>query len=371
MSNVIHLGTRKGLFTLTKNNGQWSIENVDFLGEPVSMLLHDRRDGALYAGLNLGHFGAKLWRQDSPGDEWKEVAVPIYPEGAVFAIPSWEEGVPPKTKPASLSEIWALEPAGDDKPGKLWAGTIPGGLFYSKDRGDSWQLVESLWNREERMKWFGGGKDDPGIHSICVDPRDSNHVTIGVSCGGVWETTNAGENWAIIGKGLRADFLPPDLQFEPDSQDPHLLNFCPANPDVMWVQHHNGVFHSTDGARTFREIEKAGPSTFGFAVAVHPTDDQTAWFVPGQKDECRVPVNGELVVARTRDGGETFEELREGLPQEHCYDIVYRHSMDVDATGDNLVFGSSTGGLWTSENGGDSWQCFSNLLPQIYCVRYQ
>jgi hypothetical protein len=370
MSTTIHLGTRKGLFTLKRRTSGWEIDRVDFLGQSVTMLLEDHRDRALYAGLNLGHFGAKLRRSDDGGANWTELAVPVYRETDVIAAPSIDENTPASTKPASLAEVWALEAAGGDAASSLWAGTIPGGLFRSDDRGESWQLNEPLWNREERTDWFGGGKDEPGIHSICVDPRDSRHVTLGVSCGGVWETTDDGESWSLVGDGLRADFVPPDQAMKKSIQDAHRLAQCLTNPDVMWVQHHNGIFHSTDGSKTYREINQAGPSTFGFAVCAHPQDEQTAWFVPGVKDECRVPVDGKLVVTRTRDGGRTFEALHSGLPQQHCYDIVFRHGLDVDASGEQLVMGSSTGGLWISENGGDSWYGFSNVLPQIYVARF-
>jgi len=157
----------------------------------------------------------------------------------------------------------------------------------------------------------------------------------------------------------------------PNIQDAHRLAQCPSNPDVMWIQHHNGIYHSVDGAQSWREIESVELSTFGFGVCSHPRDDQTAWFVPGVSDECRVPVDGQLVVTRTRDGGKTFDVLREGLPQHHCYDIVFRHGLDADTTGERLAMGSSTGGLWISENAGDSWINVSNVMPQVYCVRFE
>jgi photosystem II stability/assembly factor-like uncharacterized protein len=112
------------------------------------------------------------------------------------------------------------------------------------------------------------------------------------------------------------------------------------------------------------------PSVFGFAVAVHPQDPDTAWLVPAVKDECRVPVGGKLVVTRTRDGGKSWTVLREGLPQEHAYDLVYRHGLDVDESGQRLAFGSTTGGLWVTENQGDSWECVSAHLPPIASVRF-
>jgi hypothetical protein len=136
------------------------------------------------------------------------------------------------------------------------------------------------------------------------------------------------------------------------------------------VQHHNGIFVSSDEGRTFTEITTAKPSAFGFAVVVHPRDPDTAWFVPEIKDEKRIPSDGKVVVTRTRDGGKSFEVLTDGLPQNYAYDIVYRHALALDGTGERLAFGSTTGGLWVSENQGDRWNCVTHTLPPIYAVQF-
>jgi hypothetical protein len=138
----------------------------------------------------------------------------------------------------------------------------------------------------------------------------------------------------------------------------------------MWAQHHNGIFRTTDGAASWQEIQHKNPSAFGFAVAVHPQDPNTAWFVPAIKDEKRIPVDGRVVVSRTRDGGKSFEVLSRGLPQEHAYDLTYRHALAIDDSGQRLAFGSTTGSCWISENQGDSWTCLSSHLPPIHCVRF-
>tara|TARA_B100001123_G_C15221821_1_gene991562 strand:- start:513 stop:1022 length:510 start_codon:yes stop_codon:yes gene_type:complete len=150
---------------------------------------------------------------------------------------------------------------------------------------------------------MGAGMDYAGIHSILIDPRDADHVTVGGSVGGIYHTTDGGESWAAIGEGLRAEYVPPEQAGNPEVQDPHCLVHCLGEPDTMWTQHHNGVFVSRDGGRHWDEIEKIDPFTFGFAVSVHPKAGNTAWLVPGVKDEHRVPVDGKLVVTRTRDGG--------------------------------------------------------------------
>jgi photosystem II stability/assembly factor-like uncharacterized protein len=266
--------------------------------------------------------------------------------------------------------IWSLEAGGADQPGTLWAGTLPGALFRSRDHGDSWELIDALWQRPERAQWFGGGYPQPGIHSICVDPRASERLSVAVSCGGVWYSDDDGASWACRAEGMRAAYMPPELQGTPEIQDPHRMVACPAQPDTLWVQHHNGIFLSTDGAVHWQEIHDVAPSSFGFAVAVHPVEPGTAWFVPAVKDECRVPVGQRLVVTRTRDAGRSFETLSRGLPQTDCFDLVYRHGLAIDTSGQCLAMGSTTGHLWLSDDQGDNWQAVAGNLPPIYALRF-
>lgn len=331
MAKTVLVSTRKGLFRMDRKNGQWRVEAVEFLGVPVSNALAGPEHDHWYAALDHGHFGVKLHRSDDAGKSWKEIAAPRYPRAE-----NAEEG-------DSLELIWTLEFADADNPDALWAGTIPGGLFYSGDAGESWQLNDALWRHKQEQQWFGGGFPSPGIHSICVHPADHRHIVLGVSCAGVWLTTDGGASWVSRSKGLRNEYMPPGQQYDAIGQDPHRLVQCHASPDHMWIQHHNGMFSSGDGADSWQEIENVKPSVFGFAVVVHPADGDTAWFVPGVKDECRIPVDGRLVVNRTRDGGKSFEALSGGLPTEPGYDLVYRHGLDIDDTGDCLVMGSTTG----------------------------
>ncbi|HEX6985038.1 MAG TPA: exo-alpha-sialidase, partial [Planctomycetaceae bacterium] len=324
----------------------------------------DAAGGVQYAAARLGHFGVKLYRSSDRAQTWEECAAPCYPPQ-----PESDGGEPDPHK-WSLDQVWVLESGGPAAPDVIWAGTNPGGLFRSRDRGTTWELVRPLWEHPDRRRWMGGGYDVPGIHSVCVDPRDPDRIAVGVSTGGVWRTRDGGRSWAAAGEGMRAEYMPPELQFDPVAQDPHRLVQCPSSPEWLWVQHHNGIFVSSDGGDRWREIDGVRPSAFGFAVAVHPADPRTAWFVPATKDERRVPVDGRVVVTRTRDGGESFEVLTRGLPQAHAYDLVYRHALDVSAGGDRLAFGSTTGGLWASEDGGDSWHTLSLNLPPVYAVRF-
>ena len=359
MSDRAYLSTRKGLFELRRTGAQWQVGERHFLGEPVSIALADVRDGTLYAALNLGHFGVKLHRRDPGSEAWTEIAAPAYP----LKPEDSEDKVEWKNK-----LVWSLEAGGADQPGVLWAGTLPGGLFKSLDRGDSWQLVRALWDVPQRAEWFGGGYDVPGIHSICVDPRNSDHVLVGISCGGVWRSEDGGASWTISATGMRADYMPPELNENEAVQDPHRVVRSRANPDLLWCQHHNGMWRSENGGRNWQEITNVPVSNFGFAVAVHPGDGNTAWFAPAEADQRRIPVDTAMAVTRTTDGGKSFTVLREGLPQEQCYDLVYRHGLTVSDDGCSVLMASTTGGVWVSDNAGERWQTVSTAMPPVYAV---
>jgi hypothetical protein len=355
------VGTRKGLFVLDHGRYGWHLARPHFPGEPVTQVVRDGSDGTWYAALRLGHFGVKLKRSTDQGASWQDIAAPAFPpkptEGA------WSDDPTPWT----VDLVWCLEAGG----GRLWAGALPAGLFVSENKGDSWRLVESLWLRPERKQWFGGGYDHAGIHSILVDPRDPQHVTLAVSCAGVWQTRDGGASWANTSDGMDAGaYMPPERRLDGNIQDVHRLSACAAQPDVIWAQHHGGLYRSSDGGRQWRSIEAPAPSGFGFAVAAHPTDPQRAWFVPAHSDQQRMPVDGRLVVTETRDGGRSFQALGYGLPPHDAYHLVYRHGLDCMEEGRTLAMGSTTGGLWYTDDEGAHWHCISRDLPPVAVVRF-
>jgi len=360
MAPTLWVGTRKGLFAVRQDAGGWRMGRPLFPGEPVSQFAR-AADGSAYAALRLGHFGVKLWKSNGTCSEWKEVAAPAFPPKPDSG--PWKDDPTPWT----VDQVWGLEVAPD---GRLWAGCLPAGLFISSDGGASWQLVASLWNRPERREWFGGGYDHAGIHSILIDPRDASHVTVAISCGGVWQTRDGGASWTNTSAGMVADFMPPERREDPNIQDPHRIDQCRADPDVQWCQHHGGIFRSVDGGLRWQAVANPPPSGFGFAVAAHPLDPQRAWFVPAHSDAQRMAPEGRVVVTETHDGGKTFNVHGEGLPQHDAWHLVYRHALVAGADGRTLAMGSTTGGLWLSEDAGSSWSCISRDLPPIAVLRF-
>jgi len=386
MAQRILVGTRKGVFVAEKSGGRWRPRLAGHLGQGVNFVARDPHTGTLWALLGLGHWGAKLSRSTDDGATWADAPQIKYPAGARHYLPPPPsetgpgEGAP-TLKPATLLKLWTLA---FGPRGRVYVGTIPGGLFVSRDGGESFALDLGLWNHESRggdlfsgtgngtTKWFGTpaaeGEFAPGIHSVVTDSRDPDRVLVAVSTAGVFETRDGGKTWRTRNQGLVMDYSPTPTD-EWAGHDPHLVVACDAQPKFVWQQNHCGVFHSEDGAATWKKVSHPHEGVhFGFPVAVDEKDGRTAWLVPGQSDMQRTTVNGALFVARTQDGGQTWQALRKGLPQEHAYDVVLRHALHNQ--GDALAFGSTTGNVYASEDRGETWQTVANNLPPVYSVRF-
>lgn len=392
MPDVILLATKKGTLIFDRQRGHWTPRPIAHAGLAVSYAASDPRDGTMWACMDNAHWGPALMRSRDGGATWEDASRIVYPKGARYIeqlIPDpramEEAGKPITYKAAALMKVWVLGFAGRDQPGVIHAGTLPGGLFTTRDGGESWELNRPLWNHESRggdlfagdatskNEWSGTpaamayGDFVPGIHSIAVDPRDSNHFYLAVSSAGVLETRDGGKTWAGRNKGMLNDNMPnPEAEW---GHDPHFVTVCAAQPDRLWQQNHCGVFTSEDGARGWRRVSQPDVAVhFGFPIAADDRDGKTAWVVPLQSDQERTAIGGGLFIGRTTDGGATWQTFRKGLPQEHCYDVIYRHALD--ARGDHVCFGTTTGNVYVSEDRGESWRCLGNNLPPVHSVRF-
>lgn len=362
--HTLLVASRKGLFVLRGQGAQWTVEGHHFAGDPVTQVLADARTGHWFAALRMGHFGVKLRKSVDLGANWTEIAAPAFPTqpttGPLAQDPT----------PWNVDQVWALAPGAAHEPATLWAGCMPAGLFKSQDGGASWTLCSALWEDPRRLGWFGGGNDFAGMHSVLVDPRNAQHIRVAISCGGVWQTRDGGHRWTLTARGMTADYLPAESAQDENTQDPHRMVQCLAQPDVLWVQHHCGVYRSGDGGLLWERLVVPAPSDFGFAVACDPQDPLRAWFVPARADTHRYPVDGKLVVNRTDDGGKTFQTFSAGLPQSHAYHLIYRHGLALASDRHTLAMASTTGGLWVSADAGEHWHTVSQDLPPVAAMAW-
>ncbi len=339
--NLLLVGTMKGAFLFRSDAARekWEEAGPYFPGRSVYSMAYDGRNGRsrLWAAVNSSFWGSFLSSSDDFGKSWSN------PEQYNIKFPEGSE--------ASLKQIW------------------PAALFKSTDGGGTWSLVRGLFDHPHRAQWQPGG-GGLCLHTILPDPSNDQRLFVAISTGGVYRTDDGGKNWQPRNQGIRAKFLPPDQQYPEWGQCVHKVVSHPANPDRMFLQHHWGIYRSDNAGDSWNDIGKGVPSDFGFAMEIDPHDPNTVYIIPIESDEFRCTPEAKLRVYRTRNAGESWEPLTEGLPQEDAFETILRDNMKADANNPTgLYFGTRNGKLFASKNGGDSWTAITEGLPAITCVK--
>ncbi len=365
---LLLVGTRKGAFLLRSDaaRSSWRLEGPHFLGSSVHHAVLDPRDRrTILLAARTGHLGPTVFRSTDLGRTWKEAARP----------PQFPKS-PGESAARAVNHTFFLAPGHADEPGCWYAGTSPPGLFRTGDGGRTWGPVAGFNDNPMWFDWTGRGQDGTPdgskLHSVLVDPRDRRHLYLGVSSGGVFETTDAGASWRPLNRGVVADFLPSkDPEY---GHDPHTVVLHPLAPDTLYQQNHCGIYRLDRPSERWVRIGDAMPRAVGdvgFPLAVHPRDPATLWVVPmdGTKVWPRTSVGGKPAVYRSADGGGSWRRLDRGFPRSRAWWTVKRQAFaadDRDPVG--LYLGTTSGEVWGSRDGGGSWRCLARHLPHVYCV---
>ncbi len=349
---ILLVGTARGLFVLRSDaeRARWSISPPRLVGHEVYHAIVDPRDPrTAWAATDHKVWGTHIHRSDDQGESWT----------VLEAAPHYDDA-------RGLEAIWSLTPGAAAEPGLLYAGIEPAGLFLSRDRGESWEGVASLNEHPTNTTWqpAGGGL---ALHSILIDPRDPDRLYCALSAGGVYRSDDGGRSWTALNEGVRADFLPQ--QYPEAGQCVHKLLLHPLRPDRLYQQNHCGTYRSDDRGEQWTEITAGLPSDFGYALALDPADPDTLFVIPQESSHMRASVDGRLRVYRSRDAGANWEPLERGLPQAHAYVQILREGMATDTLGPcGIYFGTTSGHLFASNDGGDSWTMIAGFLPKILSV---
>lgn len=364
------IGTRKGAWTLSSDptRAKWSLEGPHFLGNIVNHFVRDPRDGdVMLVAARTGHLGPTIFRSADRGKSWKEATNP-----PAFTT----QNSPTEGKTRSLHHTLWLAPGHADEPGVWYAGTSPQGLFRSEDKGATWASVAGFNDHPNWPAWTQDGEDQTPdgamLHSILIDPRDRNHMYVGCSGGGIFETTDCGADWRPLNQGVEAIFIPEE---NPEfGHDPHCVQLHPLAPDILYHQNHCGIYRLERPETRWTRIGDNMPrevGDVGFPMTLHPRDTQTVWVFPMDATEVwpRVSPDGKPAVYRTSDSGKSWQRLDRGLPPEQGWFTVLRQSMAADRRDPvGVYFGTTTGELWGSTDEGESWQCLVSHLPHILSV---
>ncbi|HMC08167.1 MAG TPA: exo-alpha-sialidase [Actinomycetota bacterium] len=356
---LVVIGTRKGIFLARRRgSGRWEMDGPHLLMNVVHAIGVDTRRGfpRLLAGTSHGHWGPSLFLSDDLGASWHES------ERAAIRFP--------EVTGATLVRVWQIQAAGSDQPGVVYAGTEPAALFRSEDGGVTYHMVEGLWNhphRQRLVEWI----PEAGalyLHTVVVDPRGSDTLTVGISAGGVYRTHDSGATWTASNAGIESRSLP--TRYPEFGQCVHKIAMSPLAPRQLFLQNHGGVYRSDDDAATWTPISDGLPADFGFPVVAHPYRPGTAYVFPLGADTERMPPDRRCRVYRTPDAGRSWQALVDGLPEGPYFGSVLRDAMCAD-DGDpaGIYFGTRGGEVFASHDEGDSWGLVADHLPDVLCVR--
>ena len=385
------VGTRKGAFILTSDEQRkdWQIDGPHFAGWEIYHMQGSPADpNRIYASQTSSWFGQVIQRSDDGGKTWsqpgsdrsaEEAMADGTPQGEsnMFVYDtSAETGRPLTTHqwydgtqhPWEFARVWHLEPSLTD-PDTCYAGVEDAALFKTTDGGATWKELAALRGHESGPEWAPGA-GGMCLHTIVIDPANEDRLFCAISAAGAFRSEDGGASWTPINKGLVSDYIPDPTA--PVGHCVHRLAIHPSRPDTMFMQKHWDVMRTDDGGDNWREISGDLPSDFGFPIAVHPHEPETIYVVPIESDSLHYPPEGKLRVYRSRNGGEDWEALTNGLPQEHCYVNVLRDAMAVDtASPGGVYFGTTGGQVYVSADSGDNWVAVARDLPAVLSVEVQ
>ncbi len=361
------VGTRKGVFFLDgdEDRSVWTLSEPHFLGHVAQHVVLDPRNGTrLLAAMRTGHLGPTVFWSDDRGGSWNEATTP----------PAFRSG---EELQRSLSAVFWLTPGHPDEPGVWFAGGSPQGLFTTSNGGDAWAPVDG-WNDHPMWQTWAewpeqNTPDGSMLHSVIVDPRDAGHMYVGLSSGGVFETTDRGADWHPLNAGCEATFFPDP--FPEFGHDPHCVRLHPARPDRLYQQNHCGIYRMERPEGRWERIGRGMPAEvgdIGFPIELHPRDPDTAWVFPMDGTDVwpRTSPDGRPAAYITRDAGGSWTRCDNGLPKRAWF-TVKRQAMTVDASDPvGVYFGTTSGEVWASGDEGESWRCVAEHLPEIYSLEW-
>jgi hypothetical protein len=374
---LVFVGTSKGgfIFSSDESRRDWQVSDIHFKSWNVMHMQLDPRDQRLHAAVNHAVYGPTTHYSDDLGKTWVQA-------GQVPAITRVSKaGRPPSTpqdaeriakgetleaQPEQLIKVWHIKPGRLTEPGVLYAGAEPSSLFISRDRGESWEMNDALFDHPHRGRWFPGA-GGLCLHTILLDPDDPARMLVAMSTGGCYRTEDGGLTWTPRNRNVRADFMPE--KFPEYGQCVHKVTMHPTNPQVLYQQNHCGVYRSDNMGDDWIDIGEGHlPSRFGFPIAVHPIDPRIVYVVLEESDEYHMSIDGKFAVWRSPDMGESWQRLANGLPDK-AHLVVLREAMATDTFGDaGIYLGTNTGQLFYSRDSGDSWDLLADFLPPIRSV---
>lgn len=368
MSRVrVLAGTRKGAFLLESDGKRekWDVRGPFSAGwEVFHMKASPVNPDRIYAAPSSSWSGQVMQRSDDGGKTWEAVGNQFAYQGET-GTHQWYDGTP---HPWDFKRVWHVEPHPTDAEA-VYAGVEDAALFLSKDGARSWTELPGLRGHGTGSQWQPGA-GGMCLHTISIDPARPENIVIAISAAGTFRSDDAGGSWRPINRGLHSKYIP-----DPTAEVGHCVHHVArhaARPQVLYMQKHWDVMRSDNGGDDWHEVSGNLPTDFGFVIDVHAHEPETIYVVPIHSDQERYVSEAKCRVYRSRTGGNEWEALTHGLPQENCYVNVLRDAMCVDQLQDcGVYFGTTGGQVYCSPDGGDHWTAIVRDLPAVLSVEVQ
>ena len=368
MSSVrVLVGTRKGAFVLTSDGArkQWNVGGPHFAGWEIYHVKGSPADpNRIFASQSSSWFGQVMQRSDDGGKTWQAVGNQFTYDG-VPGTHQWYDGTP---HPWEFKRVWHLEPSATD-PETVLAGVEDAALFKTTDGGQTWKELSGLRGHGSGPAWAPGA-GGLCLHTIMVDSMNPARMYIAISAAGAFRSDDGGASWRPINQGLRSEHIP-----DPAAEVGHCVHRLAmhrSRPNVLFMQKHWDVMRSDNAGDSWQEVSGNLPTDFGFTMGVHAHEPETVYVVPIKSDSEHFPLDGQLRVFRSKTGGNEWEPLTKGLPQQDCYVNVLRGAMAIDSLDScGVYFGTTGGQVYASADSGNNWTAIVRDLPPVLSVEVQ
>lgn len=221
--------------------------------------------------------------------------------------------------------------------GTLFAGLIPASMYVSTDQGESWDQLPAFGEAPGSQDWTAPW-GIPLVSAIAGHPKEPGILFAGVEVGGIYRSRDSGATWTDLG-------LPSD--------DVHAIQVCPARPERIYVTTGEGGFCSDDEGYLWRQMGTQNKRHYTMGLAAHPSEADRVILsaAQGPPPTWSGPEGARCDIYLSTDAGRRFRTVVRNLQGG-----VHRKALVINSkVPSEIVFGTSTGQLFYSNDGGESF----------------
>ena len=266
----------------------------------------------------------------------------------------------------TIEHVYSLAYAVADGKPVIYAGTEPPGVFRTRDEGHSWEELPGWRDMPGKDKWlFPMPPHIPHAKTIAVDPRDPRVFYVGVEQAGLFKTTDGGQTWRELDSYSRPD--------DESYRDVHQIVLRPNHPDELYMTTGMGLYCSKDGGDSWSHLTYRNTFRIGYPdkLIFSPQDDRTM-FVCGSHANPGTWIKlhtADAAVMVSHDAGESWSLALTGMPEPLSANLEAMCLYGWPG-GFDLFTGTTDGKVYFSADGAQSWRLIGSDLAPVSKVEH-